>query len=186
MEQDSDTDSEASFDVVVDDGAIRAARQARMADITQALANTRTPEALNAMVARATEMGWQASQCTLPGGEEVSQALRPTYRHRTDGFMEVKQALRHIEAAANAWEAAAEHQQAALCARELLLPQAGPDLLDQLLWQSQTVARRLRAQEKTLEALLLLRQFSPTRGRRANAVSTTRPRPACARPAACG
>ncbi|UMT86499.1 hypothetical protein FRC97_05895 [Paracidovorax citrulli] len=159
MEQDSDTDSEASFDVVVDDGAIRAARQARMADITQALANTRTPEALNAMVARATEMGWQASQCTLPGGEEVSQALRPTYRHRTDGFMEVKQALRHIEAAANAWEAAAEHQQAALCARELLLPQAGPDLLDQLLWQSQTVARRLRAQEKTLEALLLLRQF---------------------------
>ncbi len=94
-----------------------------------------------------------------PAGREVSQALRPTYRHRTDGFMEVKQALRHIEAAANAWEAAAEHQQAALCARELLLPQAGPDLLDQLLWQSQTVARRLRAQEKTLEALLLLRQF---------------------------
>ncbi|WP_234383774.1 hypothetical protein [Paracidovorax avenae] len=155
---DSDTDSEASFDVIVDDGPIQAARRARISGITQALADARTPEALDAMVAQATEMTWAAQGSTLPTGEDISQALRPTYNHRSNGFMQVKQALGHIEAAANAWEAAAEHHEAALSAREVLLPQAGPDLLDQQLWQLQTVACRLRAQETTLKGLLLLRQ----------------------------
>ncbi len=155
---DSDTDSEASFDVIVDDGPIQAARRARISDITQALASARTPEALDAMVARASEMARAALGSTLPTGEDISHALRPTYDHRSSGFMQVKQALGHIEAAANAWEAAAEHHEAALSAREMLLPHAGPDQLDQQLWQLQTVACRLRAQETTLKGLLLLRQ----------------------------
>lgn len=157
---DSDSDSEASFDIIVDDSAIQAARQARTAELTQALAQARTPEALNAMVAQAVQTAWQAAQSSpLPTGEDISKALRPTYDHRTNGFMEAKQAILRLETAANAWDAAVEHHQAALSARDLLLPHAGPDLLDDQLLQLQAVAYRVRAQEKTLRGLLLLRQF---------------------------
>ncbi|MDA8443504.1 hypothetical protein [Paracidovorax valerianellae] len=163
-DSDSDAGSEASFDVIVDDGALQAARQARIAELTQALAKARTTEALNAMVAQAVQTAWQAAQSSpLPTGEDISKALQPNYDNRINGFMGAKQVIRRLETAANAWEAAVEHHQAALSARDLLLPHAGPDVLDYQLLQLEAVAYRLRAQEKALGGLLLPLQFPYSR-----------------------
>ncbi len=159
-DSDSDAGSEASLDIIVDGSALQAARQARIAELTQALAQARTPEALNAMVAQAVQTAWQAAQGSpLPTGNDISDALTPSYEHRTNGFMEAKQAIRCLETAANAWEAAVEHHHAALSARDLLMPHGAPDVLDYQLLQLEAVAYRVRAQEKALGGLLLLLQF---------------------------
>ncbi|WCM93337.1 septation ring formation regulator EzrA [Acidovorax sp. NCPPB 2350] len=156
---DTDSDSDMELDIVIDDSAIQAARQARIAELTQALAGAHTTEALNAMVEQAMQTAWQAAECaTVPTGQDISGALIPTFDNRHNGFMDASQAVVRLEAAANAWDAAVEHYGATLSARDLLLPHAGPDLLDLQLQHFQTMACRLRAQEKTLRGLLLLLQ----------------------------
>ncbi|CAM3609483.1 hypothetical protein [Paracidovorax anthurii] len=159
MDTDSDSDSDMELDIVIDDSAIQAARQARIAELTQALAGAHTTEALNAMVEQAMQTAWQAAErATVPTGKDISGALVPTFDNRHNGFMDASQAVVRLEAAANAWDAAVEHYGATLSARDLLLPHAGPDLLDLQLQHFQTMACRLRAQEKTLRGLLLLLQ----------------------------